>query len=244
MGTSPMLKDRVAIVTGAGRGIGRAIAKALAAEGAVVGLATRTDSELMSLAEEITAAGGRALPWVTDITDETAVRMLVDGVVGEFGRLDILVNNAAVGKFGPLESFATEDWDTVMHTNVRGPFMLCREAIPQLRKQDRSWIINIGSVVSVKGYVNQAAYSASKHALLGMTKALARELQPDGIRVHAVLPGGVDTTMGGDARPDLDRSVLMQPREVARAVVYLLSQSGNAVTDELHLRREASTPWG
>ncbi|MBD3240303.1 MAG: SDR family NAD(P)-dependent oxidoreductase, partial [Chitinivibrionales bacterium] len=158
--------------------------------------------------------------------------------------LDIVVNNAAIGRFGPLEHMEIADWDQVMAVNVRGPFLLCRAAIPHLRRRTRSWIVNIGSVVSVKGYHNQSAYSASKHALLGMTKALARELQQDGVRVHAILPGGVDTDLVGNARPDLDRSVLISPEEVADALLFLLSQKGNAVTDELHLRRDASTPWG
>jgi 3-oxoacyl-[acyl-carrier protein] reductase len=130
-----------------------------------------------------------------------------------------------------------------MAINARGPFLLCREAIPYLKQQDQAFIINITSVVGVKGYTNQAAYSASKHAVMGMTKALAKEVQSDGIRVHAICPGGVDTQLGGQARPDLERSVLIQPEEIADIVLFLVTRQDNAVMDEIHVRRATSTPW-
>jgi NAD(P)-dependent dehydrogenase (short-subunit alcohol dehydrogenase family) len=130
-----------------------------------------------------------------------------------------------------------------MTVNARAPFILCREAIPYLSRQDVSFIINIASVVATKGYINQSAYGASKHALLGMTKALAKEVQKDGIRVLAINPGGVDTDQLGLSRPDLDRSVLMQPDEVADIVLFLVTRQGNAVIDEVNVRRAASTPW-
>jgi 3-oxoacyl-[acyl-carrier protein] reductase len=130
-----------------------------------------------------------------------------------------------------------------MAVNARGPFLLCREAIPYLGRQGGGFIINIASVVAVKGYANQAAYGASKHALLGMSKALAKEVQPAGIRVHVLCPGGVDTQLGGQARPDLDQSVLIQPEEIADLVLFLVTRRGNAVIDEIHVRRATSTPW-
>jgi 3-oxoacyl-[acyl-carrier protein] reductase len=240
---SGMLAGKVALVTGAGRGIGRAVAEALAAQGAAVALAARTPEQLNQTRTAIERSGGKAISVPTDICREDDVRRLVETALNAYDRLDIVINNAAVGRFGPLERMSVEDWDLVMAVNARGPFLVCRETIPHLRKQPVSWIVNIGSVVSVKGYVNQSAYSASKHALLGMTKALARELQPDNIRVHAVCPGGVDTEFVGAARPDLDRSVLITPAEVAQTVLMLLSQSGNAVIDEIHIRRAAATPW-
>jgi 3-oxoacyl-[acyl-carrier protein] reductase len=238
-----MLEGCVAIVTGAGRGIGRAVASALGRHGVSVVLAARTEHEIGQAAAAIEAAGAKALAVPADVSREEDVRRLVSAATERFGGIDILVNNAAVGRFGPLEQMSTVDWDLVMAVNVRGPFMLCREAIPYLRRRERSWIVNVGSVVSVKGYVNQSAYSASKHALLGMSRALAKEVHKDGIRVHAVCPGGVDTEFVGDARPDLDRTVLMTPESIAESVVFLLTMGGNAVVDELHLRRDASTPW-
>lgn len=237
------LAGKVAIVTGAGRGIGRSIALALARNGARVSLAARSEAELEAVQVEIEALGIEAASFPTDIGREAEAVSLVRNTVEHFGRLDILVNNAGIGIFGPLEETTTEQWDRLMAVNARGPFLLCREAIPYLRQHEQAFIINITSVVGVKGYANQAAYSASKHAVMGMTKALAREVQKDGIRVHAVCPGGVDTQMAGQARPDLDRSVLIQPDEIAEVVLFLVTRRGNAVIDQIDVRRAVSTPW-
>ena len=237
------LEGKVAIVTGAGRGIGRSIARALTERGVHVALAARSADELQRVREEIEAAGGTAACCPTDVANEEQAVSLVRQTVERFGRLDILVNNAGMGIFGPLAETTTEQWDRIMRVNARGPFILCREAIPHLKRQTRSYIVNISSVVGVKGYENQSAYAASKHAVLGMTKALAREVRNLGIRVHAVCPGGVDTQLVGSARPDLDTSVLMRPEEIADAVLFLVTREGNAVIDEIHLHRESSTPW-
>lgn len=240
---SAQLQGKVALVTGAGRGIGRAVALALARGGVAVGLVARTTSELEDVRSEILAAGGQASVHPTDVSVEGQVAAMVRAIAARWSRLDIVVNNAAIGIYGPLAEFSTEDWDRTMAVNARGPFLVCREAIPYLRQQDTSYIVNISSVVGLKGYADQAAYSASKHAVMGMTKALAREVQGDGIRVHAVCPGGVDTQMAGQARPDLDRSVLMRPDEVAEIVMFLVTRKGNAMIDGIQVRRSVSTPW-
>ena len=237
------LQGKVALVTGAGRGIGRAIALALAREGAMVGLAARTRSDLAAVRSEIVADGGDAAAFPTDVSVDDQVIAFIGGAVERWGRIDIVVNNAGIGVYGPLAEYSTEDWDRVMAVNARGTFLVCREAIPYLKQQESSFIVNVSSVVGIKGYANQAAYSASKHAVMGMTKALARELQEDGVRVHVVCPGGVDTQMAGQARPDLDRSVLIRPDEVAEIVLFLVTRSGNAVIDGIQVRRAASTPW-
>lgn len=243
MNPNQILAGKVAIVTGAGRGIGRSIALELGRHGVQVALAARTRPELEAVQAEIEALGGQAAVFPTDICHEDQVGALVSGAVQRFGRLDIVVNNAGMGVFKPLVDTTPDEWDRIMAVNARGPFLLCRAAIPHLRRHKPTFIINISSVVGVKGYANQAAYSASKHALEGMTKALAKEVQPYGIRLHIVGPGGVDTGMVSQARPDLDRSVLMQPDEIADIVLFLVTRRGNAVIDEIQVRRDASTPW-
>ncbi|HUS92912.1 MAG TPA: SDR family oxidoreductase [Phycisphaerae bacterium] len=235
-----VLKGKVAVVTGAGRGIGREIALALARCGVKVVLAARSAGELEAVAAEVAAHGGEALACPADVTREGDIRRLLETTVARFGRLDILVNNAAMVIREPLETTSTEHWDEIMALNARAMFLLCREALPLLRRQERSDVVNIGSVLALRGYVNQGAYTASKHAMLGMTKTFAREAQPDGVRFHAIHPGGVDT----DMRPDIERSLLMHAAAVADAVVFVLSLRGNAVIDEITLRRDAATPWG
>jgi 3-oxoacyl-[acyl-carrier protein] reductase len=168
----------------------------------------------------------------------------VQAVVERWGGLDIIVNNAGTGSFGPLAEMTAAQWDEMMAVNARGPFLLCREALPHLRRSERAFIVNISSVAGLRGYINQAGYSASKYALMGMTKVLAREVQADGIRVHALCPGSTDTDLIGDARPDLDRSILMRPEEIAEIVLFLVTRSGNAIIDEIDVRRAGAVPWG
>jgi NAD(P)-dependent dehydrogenase (short-subunit alcohol dehydrogenase family) len=142
-----------------------------------------------------------------------------------------------------LEQTSTQDWDGLFAVNTRAPFILCREALPLLRKAPKAYIINIASVVGVKCYALQSAYTASKHALRGMTKSLAEELRGTNVRVHSICPGGIDTDMIGTIRPDIKKEDLMQPEEIAELVLYLVTHKGNAVIDELHIRRAASAPW-
>ena len=246
---SKLLEGKVAIVTGAGRGIGRAIALALARQGADVALAARTEADLMAVKAEIEhiarTVGGqqRALVVPTDVADECAVRNLVAATHEAFGRLDIVINNAGAAVKAPLAGTSTEDWDRLMAVNARGPFLVCREAIPLMRAVGSGFIVNVASVVGVKGYADQAAYSASKHALVGMTEALAQEVKPFGIRVHLICPGGVATDMVKHMRPDIDAADLIAPEEVAEIVLFLLTQRGNAVIDQVNVRRAASGPW-
>lgn len=236
------LAGQVAIVTGASRGIGRAIALALAEEGAHLILAARSLHDLCRVQAEIEALGGRAQVAQADVSCEEDVRSVVR-IAENAGRLDILVNCAGVGVFGPLAATSTAEWDRAMAVNVRGPFLMCREALPLMAKNKIGCIVNIASVVGVKGYINQGAYTASKHALMGLTKVLAQEAQPMGIRVHAVCPGGVDTDMAAQARPDLDRSILIKPEEIADLVLLLVKQRGLAIVDQINVRRSSSAPW-
>jgi len=240
------LKERVAIVTGGGRGIGKAIARGLAREGAAVVIAGRSAETLEEARAEIEKACGgevRVVAVPTDVAEEAAIQRLIARVQRTFGRLDILVNNAGLAVNKPFEQTTTGDWDLLMAVNARGPFLLCRECLPLLRESDAATIINIASVVGIKGYAEQAAYTASKHALMGMTKVLAQEVQKDGIRVHSICPGGVATDMVRRMRPDIPDDVLMRPEEIAEIVLFLLTHRGNAVIDDIHIRRAASAPW-
>ncbi len=237
------LASKVAIVTGASRGIGRAISVALAQEAATVVLAARSIQKLQETADKVTEAGGKAEIVVTELTEEESIKNLVKVTNEKFSRLDILVNNAGVTHSAKLEETATEDWERCMQVNARAPFILCREALGLLRKSQAGYIINIASVVGVKGYPLQSAYTSSKHALRGMTISLAEELKGSNIRVHLLCPGGVDTELVQKVRPDIKRDELMQPEEIAELVLYLVTHKGNAVIDELHIRRATSTPW-
>jgi len=237
------LQNKVAIITGASRGIGEAIAMACAKEGADVGLLARSEADLEAVAEGARAHGVKALPLVTDVSDEAQVQSAMAQIKATWGRIDVLVNCAGIGVFAPIAETSTDDWDRVMAVNARGPFLVCREAVPLLPRDGQACILNVASVVGVKGYVHQGAYTASKHALMGLTKVLSQELQPEGIRVHALCPGGVDTDLVTKARPDLDTSVLMTPDEVARIAMFLIQQPGNAIIDQINVRRAVSSPW-
>jgi len=240
---SKQLASKIAIVTGASRGIGRAISIALAKETATVVLAARSIEKLQQTADEITKAGGNAEIVVTELTVEESIKNLVKTTNEKFNRLDILVNNAGVTHSAKLVHTETEDWQRCMNINARAPFILCREALPLLKKSESAYIINIASVVGVKGYPLQSAYTSSKHALRGMTISLAEELKGSNIRVHLLCPGGVDTDMVGSVRPDIPKDDLIKPDEIAELVLYLVTHKGNAVIDELHIRRATSTPW-
>jgi len=237
------LNGKVAIVTGVSRGIGRAIAIALAGEGATLVLAARSQDTLDEAAEQVCRAGGRAETVVTELADEKSIHNLVQVTRERLGRLDILINNAGITHSAKFAETRTEDLDRCWAINARAPFLLCREALPLLLQAPAGFIVNISSVVGVKGYPLQSAYTASKHALRGMTMSLAEELRGTNIRVHVVCPGAVDTGMVGNVRPDIKAADLIGPHEVAELVLYLVTRMGNAVVDELHIRRAAAAPW-
>lgn len=237
------LNGQVAVVTGAGRGIGRGISLALGRAGGRVVLVSRTRADLDAVADTIRGEGGDATVVPADITDETQVAALFSAAKAAYGHVDILVNNAGVGVYGPIIEFAAADFDKVVKTNLHGTFLCCREAMRSMIPAGSGTIINIASVVGFRGYPLQAAYTASKHGVVGFTKALAIEAQEHGIRVSVILPGGVDTEMVRRARPDLDVSELMHPEDIAQAVAYLLSLSDRAAVDQIYVRRRNSTPF-
>jgi 3-oxoacyl-[acyl-carrier protein] reductase len=229
---------REALLTGAGRGIGRAIARELGSRGYRLHLTSRTVQDLEIVAGEAESGPHEIYP--ADLSDPEAVRTLTGNVSTD--RLDLLVVNAGTALAASIEETSLEDWDRVFDLNVRSPFLLVKHLLPHLRAA-RGRVIVIGSVVSTTAYPNQGAYTASKHALYGLTKVLAKELHEEGIIVQTVLPGGVATDMVRRMRPDIDSSDLIQPSDVAHAVGSLLDETGHAVVDEIRLRRRGKSPW-
>jgi len=237
------LHKRVALVTGASQGIGRSVGNGLAEAGAQVVLTSRNLKKLERVSREITSRGGEGFPIPADLAVETDILGLFQSIRDRFGRLDILVNNAGIGLWGKLVDFPLDNFDTIMNVNVRGLYICCQQAMRIMVGQKSGFIINISSVVGFKGYPNQSAYTASKHAVMGITKSLAVEAQEHNICVSAILPGGVDTDFIGEARPDLDRSILIPPEDISRCVLFLLSLSDRAMVDQIYIRRRTGSPF-
>lgn len=237
------LKGKVAIVTGASRGIGKAISKSLAEGGVNLALNGRSRQQLEIIAKELAESGIEVLPCTADLSNPETPKELVKKVIDHFGKVDFLINNAGIAIPKPLSDTSVDEWDLHMSINARAPFLLSREALPYLKKSDMATIINISSVVGYKGYANQGAYTASKHALMGLTKVLAQEVFPDNVRVHIIAPGGVATEMATQTRPDLDESILAAPEDIADIIMFILTHRSKAVIDEINVRRFSNSPW-
>lgn len=242
-----LLDGQVAFITGASRGIGRAIAETFAEEGASVAAAARSEAEIAALCGRIVSSGGKAIAIKLDLRSEESVKQAIARARSELGPIDILVNNAGVIALKKIVDTETEVWDDLMDTNARGAFLTCREVLPEMIERRKGRIINVGSTAGRRGYDEQGAYCASKHALAGLSKVLAIETQRYGIRVHMLSPGGVLTGLSSELRASRgepeDSPDWMTPEEIARAALYLCTQDGAAMTDELILRRFASEPW-
>lgn len=238
-----LLQGKVALVTGASRGIGRAIVLALVKQGVTVVGTARSEETLQTVQHEIATAEGTFHYVAANLADPESPKKIIDATITACGRLDILVNNAGIVAEGPLLDATLEEWDRLMAVNARAPFLLCKEAIPFMKAAGEGTIVQIVSVIGVKAYVNQGVYTASKHAFMGMSKVLAQEVQKDNIRVHTILPGGVATDMIAQVRPDLNPKDLMQPEDIAEIVIFLLTHRSNAVIDDIHVRRANSSPW-
>ncbi|MEU8039578.1 glucose 1-dehydrogenase [Streptosporangium sp. NPDC049046] len=198
------LQGKVAIVTGAGRGLGRSMAAALVDAGASVTVAARTAAELDTFVEEAGNAGGRALACPTDITDEAAVERMVAATVETFGRVDVLVNNSGIVASTPLLDQPAAEWDRVVATNLRGTFLATRAAGRHMVAQGAGKVINIASNFALQGVADHAAYSASKAAVIGFTRSMAIEWARSGVQVNAIAPGYFATPLNAGMREDAD----------------------------------------
>ncbi|HEC44244.1 MAG TPA: SDR family oxidoreductase [Bacteroides sp.] len=230
---------QTAIVTGATKGTGKAIALKLLELHYNLVIVGRTAQLLDQLKSEIEETGGRCLTIEADLGLKKAPDEIIRDAVSHFGQIDVLVNNAGMSYSGAITETDMEIWNRVHSVNARAPFFLCKAAIPYLKKSFNPVIINIGSVVGFKGYTHQSAYASSKHALTGFTKVLAKEVQEDGIKVHLISPGGVDTDMAREMRPDIDTEGLIQPDEIAEIVEFLVTRKGRGTIDHFYIRRQS-----
>lgn len=236
-----MLAGKTAVVTGGSRGIGAAVVRAFLAEDMTVWTTGRNPRNLHSLETEL--ASPQLHTAVCDSAVPGEINAFFEMVEKNCEKLDILVGNAAIGVFGPAEETSLTDWDRIMEVNARGTFLFAQRAFRWMKRSGGGRIIHISSVVGLKGYADQIAYSASKHAVMGITKVLAAEGQPHGIRASVICPGGVATDMVREARPDLDPNLLIRPEDVVRAVLYLAKEPETCCTDLIQLRRTGSTPF-
>ncbi|MDT0630401.1 SDR family oxidoreductase [Rubrivirga litoralis] len=233
------LHDTAAVVTGASRGIGLATARLLADAGAhVYGLARSTD-DLEQISQTL---GDRFSPVVCDVTDAEAVRRAIDGAAEDAGRLDVLVNNAGLGRFGDVDALAVDDWQVQIDTNLSGVFYCTRAAVPHMKRQGEErgrdetagFVVNVASIAGLIGNPQLSAYNASKHGLRGFSDAIMKELRPHGIKVSCLYPGSVDTAFGGDDKdPNPDA---MSPESIAATVLHVLQAPHSTLISEVVLR--------
>jgi 3-oxoacyl-[acyl-carrier protein] reductase len=229
------LAGQVAIVTGAGRGIGASIARQLSSLGATAVLCGRTDAVLESSAQAIAQAGGKAEVVPCDVTNLQSVEAAAKRVEASFGRVDILVNNAGIGGFGgPLHQLAPDSWDRILNTNLRGVYYTTRAFAPMMIRARSGHIINISSLAGKNALPNGAAYAASKWGLNGLSYSLAEELRSHNIRVAVICPGSTNT----DLSPHVgkDPAKMLQPEDVAHAVAMLVTQAPQSFVSEILMR--------
>lgn len=228
------LAGKIAIVTGGTRGIGRAIALSLVKAGVQVAITARDEQDITKAASQLNQHG-KAAGYVCDVRDYEQVKSTVARVAADLGGLDILINNAGIGIFAPVESTSVEDFRAVLETNVFGVFYCCHEAIPLMKQHGGGYIINISSLAGTNAHPNMAAYNASKFGLNGFSEALMQEVRHDGIKVSYIMPGSVNTEFGGD-EPSDEKKWQLQPDDIARVVIDLLAYPDRALPSRIEIR--------
>jgi len=235
------LANQIAVVTGAGRGIGRAIALKFAAEGADIVCVSRTAENSGKVANEVRALGRKAWAHAVDVAESRAVAEAGEKILAETGRVDILVNNTGITRDGLLVRMSEQDWDTVLDTNLKGAFLFTKAFARAFIKRRSGCVINVSSVTGLIGNAGQCNYAASKAALIGFTKSLARELASRGITVNALAPGFVETDMTAALSEEVRRELLQriplnafgQPDDIANAALFLASPAARYITGQV-----------
>ncbi len=236
-----LLEGKVAVVTGGGRGIGEAIARKLAGEGASIAVCDVMLENARQVAESLTQTGTKAAAYAVDVTDGKQVPEVCGKIVADFGRVDILVNNAGITRDNLLMRMSEAEWDLVLNVNLKGAFLFTKALVPVMMKQRSGAIVNIASIVGVRGNAGQANYSASKAGMIGLTKTVAKEYGKRGIRANAVAPGFIQTAMTDkltDAQKKMQTDFIGlqrmgQPEDVANTVLYLASDLSSYVTGQV-----------
>lgn len=237
------LSGKVVLVTGGGRGLGAAVCQTLAEAGATVIAADIRLEQAEQVTQAIRERGMEAIALPLDITDDQQVEMTVQKLVDQYGKVDILINNAGTDVTLPIEELTIANWDMVMNVNLRAPFVLSKFILPIMKQQGSGHIVNIASTAAKRAWANASVYHASKWGLMGFSHALHVEGRPYGVKVTAVVAGGMKTPFLLDRFPDIDPNVLQDPKTVADTIRYVLMQPAETVIPEVMVIPTRETSW-